>query len=88
MNRKSKVVVANDDFLKKFFEFVKDDKSVEDLANEFGLSHQGCYQKLRKIRKDLAAQSVVLPEMRVKNAKKTKISVEKLVEIAQKEITQ
>ena len=85
MTRKNKIVVPNDVFLEKFLEFASADKSIEDLAKELDLSHQGCYQKLRKIRQDLSKEQVELPQMRLKNAKKTKISIEKLVAIATKQ---
>jgi predicted DNA-binding protein YlxM (UPF0122 family) len=85
MTRKNKIVVPNDVFLEKFLEFASADKSIEDLAKELDLSHQGCYQKLRKIRQDLSNEQVKLPQMRLKNAKKTKISIEKLVAIATKQ---
>lgn len=85
MARKNKIVVPNDVFLKKFLEFASANKSVEDLAKEFNLSHQGCYQKLRKIRQDLSKQQVELPQMRLKSAQSTKISIEKLVAIATKQ---
>lgn len=85
MTRKNKIVVPNDVFLETFLKFAKANLSIEDLAKEFNLSHQGCYQKLRKIRQDLSKEQVELPQMRLKNAKKTKISVEKLVAIATKQ---
>lgn len=85
MARKNKIVVPNDVFLKKFLEFASANKSVEDLAKEFDLSRQGCYQKLRKIRQDLSAKQIELPQMRLKSAQSTKISIEKLVEIATKQ---
>lgn len=88
MVRKNKVVVPNDVFLEKFFEFVGADKSVEELADALSLSHQGCYQKLRKIRKELAQNDVTLPDMRVKSSKKTKISPETLVKIAKEKLSQ
>lgn len=85
MTRKTKIVVPNDVFLETFLKFASLGLSIEDLAKEFDLSHQGCYQKLRKIRQDLSSKQVELPQMRLKSAKKTKVSIEKLVAIATKQ---
>jgi predicted DNA-binding protein YlxM (UPF0122 family) len=83
VSRKAKIVVPNDVFLKEFLEFAKQDKSIEELAQSLNLSQQGCYQKLRKIRKDLSVKQIELPEMRLKTERKTKTSLEKLIEIVQ-----
>jgi predicted DNA-binding protein YlxM (UPF0122 family) len=86
--RKNRVVVSDVDFMQKWIEFQKADRSVEELAQELGMAPQSVYQKGNKLRKALAETNVVVPSLRLKKDKVTKTSVAELAKAVQASLGQ
>ncbi len=86
--RKNRVVVNDVEFMQKWVEFQKADRSVEELAQELGMAEQSVYQKGNKLRKALAETNVVVPSLRLKKDKVTKTSVAELAKAVQASLGQ
>ena len=61
--------ISSADFLKAYLAACAAEKTFEDLAVEVQLTPNSCYQKVQKLGKELAAENVTLPKMRLKPKK-------------------